>query len=96
MRQRHEDLLPRAAGLAQRSRGLLELVGAELDDERPDDRDRDHGGAGMRLLGAAPGFVVERERLVADDAADRVAPRRDRLRVVLARQTHRQSLFSCP
>ena len=34
--------------------------------------------------------------LVADHAADRIAPRSDRLRVVLARQAHRQSLFSSP
>ena len=96
VRQRHEDLLLRAAGLRSVPVGLLELVGAELDDERTDDRDRDHGGAGVRLLRAAPGFVVESEGLVADDVADRFAPRRDRLRVVLARQAHRQSLFSCP
>ena len=85
MSERHEDLLLRATGLAQRSLRLLELVGAELDDERSDDRDGDDGGAGVRLLGAAPGFVVEGERLVADDAADRVAARSDRLRIVLAR-----------
>ena len=39
----------------------------------------------MRLLRAAPGLVVEGERLVADDAADRLAARSDRLRVVPAR-----------
>ena len=70
------------------SRGLLELVRAELDDERPDDRDRDHDGAGVRLLGAAPGFVVERERLVADDArGSRRAARAIDSGVVLARQS---------
>ena len=41
--------------------------------------------AGVRLLCARPGLVVVRERLVADDAADRFAPRVDRCRVVPAR-----------
>ena len=94
MGQWHQDLLLRAPGFVQRSLRLLELVGSELDHERADDGDRDHGGAGMRLLGTAPRLVVERERLVADDPADRIAPCRDGVGVVLPRQAHRESLFS--
>src|SRR5207248_9720251 len=48
--QWNEDLLARAAGLADASERLFELVLAELDLERADHRHGNHSGAGQHLL----------------------------------------------
>ena len=54
VRERDEDLLLRAAGLRQPAERLLELVLAELDRERADDRHRDQRRAGQHLLSRSP------------------------------------------
>ena len=85
MCERDEQLLLRPSRLAECSGRLLELVLPELDGERADDGDRDHGGAGVRLLRPRPGLVVVREGLDADELADRVPPGADRLGIVPSR-----------
>ena len=77
--------LASAACLAQRPGGLLELVDAQLEHERPDDRDRDQRRARVRLLRPRPGFVRVGQRFVADDGADRVLPGANRLCIVPSR-----------
>ena len=94
MRERDQQLLRGAAGLAERAGGLLELVRAELDEQRADDGDGDDRGAGVGLLRARPRLVVVGERLVADDVTDRVPSGLDRNGVVLPGPAiHRESLF---
>ena len=73
---------------------LLELVGAELDEQRADDGDGNDRGPGVGLLRARPRLVVVGERLVADDVTDRVPSGLDRNGVVLPGPAiHRESLF---
>ena len=80
VRERDEQLLLRAARLAQSPAGSS-IVLAELDDERPDDRDRDHRCAGVRLLRPRPGLVVGRAaRRRRRRGSRRAAPRSTRRR----------------
>ena len=59
VRERDEDGVPRASGLDHLAAGLLQLVLAELELDRADDRDRGHGDAGQHLLRARERLEVE-------------------------------------
>src|SRR5207248_9188941 len=74
---------------------LGQLVVAELDPERTDDRHRRNGAAGERLLRTSERREVVRRHLPVEP--ERLLPGADRLRVVAARpppRLHGESLFA--
>ena len=81
VRERHEDRVLRAAGLDELAVRLAQLVLAELELERADHRDRDHGRAGQHLLRAREGLEVDPGHLAVEP--ERLLPRPDRVGVVL-------------
>src|SRR5262249_12439716 len=86
VRERHVDVLRRAPHLDEPAERLLELVLAERDRERPDDRDGDDGDAGQRLLRLRPRLQLLPEHLaVVVGAAEAALPGADRVGIVPAR-----------
>ena len=84
--ERHVDPVGVAAGLDEAPERLLELVLAELELERPDHGDRDHGDPGERLLRIGKrGQVVREDLTVLGQRAQLVLPCLDRLGIVLSR-----------
>jgi hypothetical protein len=81
--ERDEDLVPPSPDLADPAERLFELVLAQVELERPDHRDRKHGSARQHLLRVDEGRQVDASHTVAQ--AERLLPRFDRFRVVLAR-----------
>ena len=67
----------RAAGLGELAVRLAQLVLAELELQRADDGDRDHGRPGQHLLRAREGLEVDPGHLAVEP--ERLLPRADRV-----------------
>ena len=78
------------AGLDHRAVRLAQLVLAELELERPDDRDRDHGRAGQHLLRLRERLEVDPRHFAVEP--ERLLPRADRVGIVLPGPLHGHEL----
>ncbi len=97
VRQGDVDLVAGTPPLGDPPERLLELVVAEVDVQRADDRHRDDRGSGQHLVRVLEGCEVDRRDLAVQP--QRLLAGADRVRVVLARpplHVHRGSLVSAP